>query len=116
MAESTRIRFVGGPLHNELVEVSELKGAYRVPHLNYEPEDLSKLPSTGPVKMVTEHVYSLWGFVTSGGTYYHQYVHSSMFKAPDVPMKQTWRENFPRLPEMDSIRCLVNIRTGVKLS
>ena len=82
MARTARVRFVGGMWHNSHFEV-EL-----APTLQWAK---------------TGEIYKLYRYTTRFGTWYWQYIHTSMIDRKGRPFDCTQAETFakPRLPERD---------------
>lgn len=83
---SVRIRFVGGSVHNQLIEVSDLRREYRVPG---ERRSL--------FRPAQHESYLLMGFKTEWGTVYYQYVLESLCHR-DTDLLSCCTEFFPRHP------------------
>lgn len=72
-----RIRFVGGPCHNQLID--------RTGHLE-----------SGDQLLILSDWYHLKLFRTARGTKYLQYVHESLIGQNGKPHPCTYKERFPK--------------------
>lgn len=110
-----RVRFVGGPKHNELLCLNKLNNYLdfiEAPQIKVEV-----LPALGPIpyeyKAFIKHTYILLNFVTGRGTPYCQYVHYGwMLKKANgemYPPGCSYSERFPRLTDKISEECRFSI-------
>ena len=91
--KTVKARFVGGPWHNRVEEVSRL--------MDIAVEEFAHgltLPTLEPTKVIRTR-YVLYAFVSEGGAEFLQYVHESECK-DGQPLPWTYTDNaFPDLPD-----------------
>jgi hypothetical protein len=92
MAETLKIRFVGGPYHNELRLVDRLEAVAYLGEV--ESESFEPLPAI-------MRFYRLCHFQTEFGTFFMQYVDESILGGDDFPTTST--EKFPEWPEGEQV-------------
>ncbi len=90
------IRFVGGPLHNRMLEVGPKPAVIHRHDTNTTPICL-EVGESGLVPEAhysREEVYELNRFRTGRGTRYLQYVHKSLVSNSGKPHVSTYKEKF----------------------
>ena len=95
-----RVRFVGGPWHNRVVETgnsNEILSPYFVaapPPADLNMIGLDLMVALEPVSMFTRESYHLKQFRTQYGTKYVQYIHESLIANNGKPDTCTHKERF----------------------
>ncbi len=91
-----RIRFVGGPRHNRILEVGPKPNDvwHVVVQDSHTIEDLSLEPGCGP--LWRRESYHLHRFSTPSGTKYQQYVHESLIGPNGRPHPSAYKEKFKK--------------------
>lgn len=99
MSDTIKARFVGGPKHNDVIEVSRLHEI----RVAVQTRSFAEMLAWTDNQQIAQdsyrcESYRLCRFVSEGSAYYAQYIHESLMQRGE-PARETYRDaEFPRMP------------------
>jgi hypothetical protein len=90
-----RVRFVGGPLHNKLIDVERTALTMIIPTVEPVLGSMRRIDHIYRLRTFENHYQPAYNYSLQSGCEYVQFVHTSMLDRDGLPNLEAFHEEFP---------------------